>query len=165
MARVVVGPYKGLKVPKNLEGKEREDFLVDLIISKSSVKIPKSIIEDRTKAMAEMYALRLSQSGTSIEKYYEDCNTSEAEMVSNFRKRAKRQLEGRAVLAEIARKENLHATEEEVDHQLDNISKQYLASIEEVRMVIKGEEEERLREEIAVEKAIHFVMEQAIEIE
>ena len=110
--------------------------------------------------MAEEYALRLTQQGLSIEQYYGASNTDEKALVSKMKELAKKQLRKRMLLEEIAEKEGITATEEELDREIEKLTIRYPLGKEEIKKVMQGEEEVRLRNEIVIKKAVDFLVEQ-----
>lgn len=163
MAKVILGKYKGIKVPRELTDKEKEEYIIGEILSRSTVKVPEREINERARRMAEEYALRLTQQGLSIEQYYAASGTDEKALVSKMKEMAKKQLKGRMLLGAIARKEGIKATEEEFDREIEKLTIRYPLGKEEVRKIMQGEEELRLRDEIAIQKTVDFLMKQAEE--
>ena len=159
MVRVILGKYIGVKVPEGLTGKEKEEYMIADILSRSTVKVSERDINERARRMAEEYALRLTQQGLSIEQYYAASRTNEKELVNRMKELAKKQLKGRMILAAIAKKEGIAATEEDFDREIEKLTVRYPLGREEVKRVIQGEEAKRLRDEIAVKKAMDFIME------
>jgi trigger factor len=161
MCEVSLGQYIGVRVPANLKGKEREDYIVKVIVDGSKVTISQTSIDERARSMVEEYALRLNQQGLSIESYYESAKTNEEALLKKMRGLSKKHLEGRAVLEAIAKEQQIVVTEEEYEQQIDRLSKMYLVSKSEVKKIMSGKEEKRLKEDIKVQKALHFILEKA----
>jgi trigger factor len=164
MCEVSLGNYIGVCVPANLKGKEREDYIVKAVVDGSRVTVSQSSVDERAKSMVEEYALRLNQQGLSIESYYESAKTSEAELLDKMRGYSRKHLEGRAVLEAVADAENIVATEDEYDKQIERLGKMYLVSKNEVKKIMNGKEEKRLKTDIKVQKALNFIVENAKEL-
>lgn len=162
MNEVILGQYIGVKIPKGLKGKERQDYVVRSIVERSKVEISEDSVKERARSMAEEYALRLSQQGLSIEQYYNSAGTDEKALLEKMQGISRKHLEGRAVLEAVAKKEKIKVTEEEYDREIGNLSIRYLLNKSEVKKVISGKEERRLRNDIMVKKALDFVLENAI---
>ena len=64
------------------------------------------------------------------------------------------------LLEEIAEKEGITATEEELDREIEKLTIRYPLGKEEIKKVMQGEEEVRLRNEIVIKKAVDFLVEQ-----
>ena len=160
MAKVILGRYKGIRVPQNLTDKEKEDYVIEEILVHSTVKVSEKEVTERARRMAEEYALRLTQQGLSIEQYYGASNTDEKALVSKMKELAKKQLRKRMLLEEIAEKEGITATEEELEKKKKKLTIRYPLGKEEIKKVMQGEEEVRLRNEIVIKKAVDFLVEQ-----
>lgn len=163
MAKVILGKYKGIQVPKDLTDKEKEEYMLGEILKNSTVKVPESEIQERARRMAEEYALRLTQQGLSIEQYYASSKTDEKALVNKMKELAKKHLKGRMLLQAIAQKEGIEATKEDYDKEIERLTIRYPLGREEVKKIMQGEEEKRLRDEIVVKKAMDFLMEHAAE--
>lgn len=161
MAKVILGRYKGIRIPRDLANEKKEGYVIGEILSHSTVKVSEKEVTKRAGRMAEEYALRLTQQGLSIEQYYAASNTDEKALVSKMKELAREQLKKRMLLEAIARKEGITATEEEFDEEIEKLTIRYPLGRDEIKKVIQGEEETRLRNEIAIKKAVDFLMEQA----
>jgi trigger factor len=63
----------------------------------------------------------------------------------------------------VADAENIVATEDEYDKQIERLGKMYLVSKNEVKKIMNGKEEKRLKTDIKVQKALNFIVENAKE--
>ena len=59
--------------------------------------------------------------------------------------------------AAVAKAEKLEATEEEYEQELRRLSARYMMEKDRVRAILRGEEETRIRQDIAVAKAAEYV--------
>lgn len=165
MEKVILGQYIGVKVPAELTEKARQDYVVRSIVEQSEVIVSEKSVKERAESMIEEYALRLNQQGLSIEQYFESAKTDEKALLKKMQAISKRQLEGRAVLEAIAKKQKIHVTEKEYDQEIEKLSIRYLMSKVEIKKVMKGREEMRLRNDIMIKKALDFVMDNIAEVE
>lgn len=122
-------------------------------IQKCQTEVSGGWIEERAAAMAEEFALRLSQQGMSIESYYLAKNTTEQELMGKLRVKAEEQLKRRAVFEQIAQQEGLEASEEEVEQELRRLCLHYPVGLDEIKRVITGEQMESLKRDIILSKA------------
>lgn len=164
MEVVVLGKYKGVQVPANLQGKEREDYVIRTIVEDSEFEVPEILIKDRAKKMGEEFSLNLSQQGLDIRQYYDKAGTNEKELMEGLKKVAKRQLEGRIILEAIARKENIKATNAEFNAEIEKLTLRYPIGKEEIRKIIVGPEEKRLKNDIVIQKTLEYVMAHTVEV-
>lgn len=164
-AKVSLGSYKEIadetvleEIKKKTEKKERQNLLIDYINENAKMKIPNEIIEDILKTMIEEYANRLSQQGLSIEQYFQVSQTTMKDLKEQLKPVAVRRIKGQLVLFEIAKRENLIVSEEEIEREIKRLSIRYLMTKEQVKDLIKGKEKRKLRQDLLIQKAYQFVI-------
>ena len=174
--KVKLGEYRHVRVPfedlknaveenivryrmslENAERKAKEDLAAKEIVKRSQIQTSEEEVTARAVQMMEAYALRLQQQGLSIEGYYRTKKTNEQELLEQMKEKARKQIQARMVLAAVAQSENLEATVEEYDREVHKLAVRYLMSKEQVNKILQGEEGQRIRQEIAVEKAAKFL--------
>ena len=64
---------------------------------------------------------------------------------------------------EIVKVENIVATEEDFETELTKLAEAYGADLETVKKIFEGREKDRMMEDIAVQKALSFVADNAVE--
>ena len=163
MKDIVLGQYKGVETPAQMDKKEKEDYLINTLVDSSKVKVSETSVNDRAKRMAEEYALRLNQQGLSIEQYYQASNTDEKALVKKMQEIAERQLKGRKILEAIAEAESITVTEQEVDQEIKKLTIRYPVDEKKIKEIMRGAEEQRLRNDFLVRKAMDYVSEHAVE--
>lgn len=163
MKDIVLGQYKGVETPAQMDKKEKEDYLINTLVDSSKVKVSETSVNDRAKRMTEEYALRLNQQGLSIEQYYQASNTDEKALVKKMQEIAGRQLKGRMILEAIAEKENITVTEQDVDNEIKKLTMRYPVGEKKIREIMRGAEEQRLKNDILARKAMDYVLEHAVE--
>ena len=67
------------------------------------------------------------------------------------------------VLEAVAKKENIPVSEEEIEKEMEKMASAYQMEIEKLKEFMGDREKEQLKEDIAVQKAIDFVIEAAVE--
>ena len=163
--KVKLGEYRHVRVPfedwknaveenivryrmslENAERKAKEDLAAKEIVKRSQIQTSEEEVTARAVQMMEAYALRLQQQGLSIEGYYRTKKTNEQELLEQMKEKAA-----------VAQSENLEATVEEYDREVHKLAVRYLMSKEQVNKILQGEEGQRIRQEIAVEKAAKFL--------
>ena len=159
-----VDEYKA-DVKKNLEQRNDrsaetalEEQLVDGLIANLAVDIPEIMIETETDNQVQDYAYRLQQQGIDMNLYMQYTNTNMNQMREQFKAGAERQVKTRLALEKIVELEKVEATEEDIDAEMEKISKAYTMEIEEVKEKI---DINIIKEDIAIRKAVDLVRENA----
>lgn len=169
---VKLGKYKKITVSKKIhdddkcmEEKRKETELIDAIITDSKIDIAAKTIEKAAMQMVEEFVNRLGQQGLSIEQYYSISGLNMEQLLKQMMPVAERRVKGRLVLESVAKAEHLEATEEEYRTEIDKLSARYLMEADAIKDFIAGKEEKQVKADIAIQKALHFIMNSSVEKE
>ena len=86
-----------------------------------------------------------------------------AKFIETLKPQALKRIQSRLVLEAIAKAENIVASQEEIDEQMEKMAKAYNMEVEKVKELIGEEEKKQMGADIAVQKAVDLVTEAAIE--
>lgn len=151
---------------KEKEAKERkEDAVIQKIIENAQMEIPEAMVETQVRQMADDFVQRIQSQGLSVEQYFKFTGTDANSFLENLRPQALRRIQTRLVLEEVVKAENIEVSDEELEKEVNNVASMYQMELEKLKEVIDETEEKRMREDIAVQKAIDVVADAAVEIE
>ena len=140
---------------------EKENEIVDKIIEEASMDIPEPMIESQVRQMADDFAQRMQYQGLSLEQYFQFTGMDAKKFIESLRPQALKRIQSRLVLEAIVKAENIEVTEEELEKELSEMATMYKMEIEKVKEMIGEKEEEQIRTDIAVQKAVDFITEAA----
>ena len=153
---------KKLVERKEAEGKRaQENEAIDIIVEASQMEIPDVMIENQVQSMMEDFANRISQSGLSMEQYMQFSGTSVEQMTEQMKPEALKRIQSTLVLEEIAKKEGIEVSEEDVDAELEKMAGMYGMKAEQLKEYMGESERESMEMEISIQKAIELIMEHA----
>ena len=161
--------YKESIKAKIKEGKEKElktakeNEIVDKIIENATMDIPEPMIESQVRQMADDFAQRMQYQGLSLEQYFQFTGMDAKKFIESLRPQALKRIQSRLVLEAIVKAENIEVTDEELEKELSEMATMYKMEIEKVKEMIGEKEEEQIRTDIAVQKAVDFITESAKE--
>ena len=144
---------------------EKGDKVVDAIIASSQMDIPEAIIETQQRQMAEDFARRIQMQGLSFEQYLQFTGLTRADFMEQMKPQTLKRIQSRLVLCAIAKAENIEATEEEYQEEIQKMADSYHMSVEELTDMMGKFEEKAVREDICMKKAYDLVVEQCVEVE
>jgi trigger factor len=144
---------------------EQEDEAVEKIIASSQIEIPAPMLETQESNMVDEFAQQLQYQGMSLDQYYQYAGSSREKMMEALAPQAEKRIRTRLVLEEIAKEENITATEEEYEAELKKMAEAYGADFDTVKNIFGGKQKDGMMKDIAVQKAITFVLENAVEVE
>ena len=155
---------KKLVERKIAEGKRmQESEAVDNIVEASQMEIPDVMIETQAQSMMEDFANRISQQGLSMEQYMQFSGTTMEQMLEQMKPEALKRIQSSLVLEEIAKKEDIQVSEEDIDAELDRMAKMYGMEADQLKEFMGDSEKESMKIELAVQKAVAMTMEHVVE--
>ena len=135
------------------------------ITADAKMDIPKAMIDTQCERMGDDFAQRLSQQGISIDQYYKYTGLTPDKLLEQFRPEAEKRIKNSLCLEEIAKQEKLEATDEDLEEQLKKMADAYKMDIEKIRSMMGDAEKEQMKADIAIDKAVKFVVDNAVETE
>ncbi len=157
-------------VRKNLEDKKqaeaknaKEDAVIKAIIEDAKMDIPEAMIETQKRQMLEEFAERIQSQGLNFSQYMQFTGMTAEQMMEQVAPQAMDRIQSRLVLEAVAKAENLTATDEDFDKEVDKLAESYKMEKDKVVEMIGEEGKKQLLEDIAVSKAVEFVTENAKE--
>ncbi len=124
------------------------------------VDIPQVMIDDEVNQMYSDYLQRLVNQGISADAVKKYMKNSEESIKENFKADATARVHANILMNAVIAKENIEATDEELEAEFENMSKQYQMSVEEVKKAMAGSESV-IKEDIAYRKAVQFIYDNA----
>lgn len=136
----------------------KENEAIEKIIDKSKMEIPEAMIDMQAQSMIDEFAQRIAMQGMSIEQYMQFSGMTVDKLKEQVRPEALQRIQSSLVLEEIAKAENLEASDEDVEKELESMASMYGMQVEDVKKYMGDAERESMKRDIAVKKAVEFVM-------
>ena len=155
---------KKLVERKTAEAKaKKEDEAVKAVIEDSEMELPEAMIETQQRQIVNDFAQRLQMQGLSMEQYLQYTGSSVEKMMEQVKPQAEERIKSRLVLEAVAAAEKLEATDEEFEAELKKMADQYKMEVEKIKGMISEKEQKQIRDDLAVQKAADFVVENSKE--
>ncbi|HAB94449.1 MAG TPA: trigger factor [Lachnospiraceae bacterium] len=148
---------------KTAANTEKENKVIDAIIADSEIEIPEPMLRTQQEQIVDEFAQRLQRQGLNIDQYFSYMGGSREKMIEDVKDQADKRIRTRLVLEQIVKAENITATEEDFETELGKLADAYGTDIDTVKKIFEGKEKERMMEDIAVQKAVSFVTDNAVE--
>lgn len=153
-----------LKEQKASEGKEKqEDSAVEQAVENAQYELPDAMIETQVMQMADDVAKRMRAQGLTMEQYFQFTGLTSEKMLEELRPQAVKSIETRLVLEAIVKAENIEVSEERFDEELEKMAKNYQMEVDKLKEYMGDKEKEQMKKDIAVQEAITFLVENAVE--
>lgn len=155
---------KNLISKKEEEAKiEKEGRVVDAIIADAQMDIPEAMLTTQQRQMVDNFAQQIRMQGITIDQYFQFTGLTKEALLEQMKPQAEQQIKSRLVLEAVAKAENLEASEEEYTDEIKKMAEMYQMTEEKMTEMIGAFEEKAIKEDLRVKKALHFVVENAVE--
>lgn len=141
----------------------KEDEAIKKIVEKSEMDIPDAMIDMQVQNMIQEFAQRLAQQGLNIDQYMQFSGMTVDKMKEQLRPEAVMRIQSSLVLEQIVKEENIEPSDEEIDAQLDKMAAAYGMDADKLKEFIGETEKESVKRDVAIEKAVDFILENAKE--
>lgn len=143
---------------------EKEHKVIDKIIENATMDIADAQVADMQQRMRDEFAQSLQYQGINIEQYMQIVNVTEEDLLERIKPDALKRIQQRAVLEAVVKAENIEATDEDVDKELEKMAAQYQMKLEDIKSFMGDSELDSIRKDVAVNKAVKFVVDESKEI-
>ena len=153
-----------IKEQKAADGKRnQEDQAVEQAVKNAEYEIPQPMIDTQTTQMVEDFAQRIQSQGITLEQYFQFTGLTAEKMMEDMKPQAIKRIETRLVLEAIAKAENIEITDEKVDEELAKMAESYNMEVEKLKEFMGENEKKQMKEDLAVQEAVTFLVENAVE--
>ena len=164
-----VDAYKA-QVKENLMKKKeeaaksvKEDAVIGKIVEEAEMDIPEPMIDTQVRQMVDDFAGRMQSQGLSLDQYFQFTGMDPKSFLEQMRPQALKRIQSRLVLEAIVAAENIVATDEDVEKEMEKMAAMYQMDIEKVKELMGEEQKKMLATDLAVQKAAEFAVENAVE--
>ena len=141
---------------------EMENDAMGKIVEQAEVEIPSVLVDNQLEYMIQDMTYRLGMQGISIESYCEYTGTTPEAMRETMRPDAERRIKGQLVLEAVAAKEEIKASEEEVDAKVGEYAARLTRTVEEIKQEMSAEDRMYFEDQVVFEKTIAAIMESVV---
>jgi trigger factor len=143
---------------KNTAEREADEALVEEISKVSEVEIPEVLVQEEEQQMVNQMAGRVQQFGMNFNDYLKAMGKTVEELMKEYEENATKSVKVRLTLAEIAKKENLVPTDEQVEEEYQKIADQYQMDVAKVKEALQPE---MIKSDLQNSMAFDFVKDKA----
>ena len=144
--------------------REKENVVIEKAVAGATMEIPLPMINTRAKQLVDDFSMRLQQQGLNMQQYMQYTGLQQKQLMDDMTEQAKKSIESRLVLEAVAAAEGLSATEEEVQKSIADMAASYGMDAETLSKYIGEDEKKQMAEDVAVQKAIDFLVENSKEV-
>ncbi|WP_342758852.1 trigger factor [Kineothrix sedimenti] len=155
---------KNLAEKKEKDAKNaKEEAVIDAIINDSDMEIPEAMIVTQQRQTVDDFAQRIQTQGLSMEQYFQFTGSNYEMLLEQVKPQAEKRIKSRLVLEAVVAKENIEVSEEEYVKETERMAEVYQMEAEKVREMLGEKEKAQVMKDLAIQKAVDFVVENAKE--
>ena len=140
---------------------ENENAIVDKLIEISNMEIPDPMVDAQVEGLVADYGRRMESQGITLDQYFQITGMSRADLSNQFKPQALKQIKTRLVLEEVAKRENIQISEDEINAEIKKVADNYKMDVEKIKGLFGEHERKQMSDDLAVQKAIDFLVENA----
>ncbi|MDW8801189.1 trigger factor [Clostridium sp. A1-XYC3] len=139
--------------------REYEEAVVDAVSSNAKIDIPAVMIDKEIDNMLKDLEMRLQYQGLDLKTYYQYTNNTEEKVRDYMKETAEKRVRTDLVLEEIAKVENIDASEEELLAKATEMAKQYGSKdLEKTAKLVLESQKNYLKLDVVNEKVIKMLV-------
>ncbi|MBD5464469.1 MAG: trigger factor [Lachnospiraceae bacterium] len=155
---------KKLTEKKEEEAKNaKESKVIEAIVEDSKMEIPDAMVSTTQRQMVDEFAQRIRMQGLSLEQYFQFTGLTPEKMMEQVKPQAEARIKSRLVLEAVVKAENIEATEEDFDKEIERMASMYQMEADKVKETVGEHGKKEIMKDLAVAKAAEFVVEHAKE--
>ncbi|MGI6021466.1 MAG: trigger factor [Lachnospiraceae bacterium] len=143
----------------------KEDACVQKLIETSEMDIADPMIDNTVDNMISEYQTNMAQQGLKFEDYLKYMGMTADQFREQMRPNAIVRIKSRLVLEKVAELESLKADEERLNKYYEDMAKAYNMEAEQIKNIMGAEMNESVMKDLAVQEAISFLADNAVETE
>jgi trigger factor len=132
------------------------DTLVEKAAANAEVEIPEAMINTEINRMMQEFEQRLQMQGMNLELYFQFSGQDEAALREQMNEEAQKRVKFNLTLEAIAKAENLEASEEDVNAELEKMAQMYNMTVENIKAALGGTE--GITSDLKLNKAVDFLV-------
>ncbi len=139
-------------------------MIVSKIMETSTVEVPEKDIQVAADNLKQNFKMQLMQAGQNLETYLQSAQMTQEQFDQSAVDQATMMIKGQSVLAEIAKKENIVVTDEELEKELSQMAMNYQMEVDKLKEAIGEHGLELVRQDISGSKAMDLMLSLAEEV-
>ena len=112
--------------------------------------------------MLQEFSQQLSYQGMNLEMYCQYLQKTEDDIRKELMPDAEKRVKSRLIIEAVADAEDIQATPEDIDNEMEAMAKQYNMEVEKLKGLFDAENSRYLVQDIRMRKAIDFIYSQAV---
>ncbi|WP_301402799.1 trigger factor [Staphylococcus haemolyticus] len=144
------------------ENVEKEEA-INKATDNATIDIPQAMIDTELDRMVQEFGQRIQQQGLDLQTYFQISGQDESQLREQMKDDAEQRIKTNLTLSVIADKENIEATDEDIDKELEKMSKQFNISVEDIKNTLGNTD--IIKNDVRIQKVIDLLRDNAKYVE
>lgn len=144
---------------ENVEKEEAINKATDNV----TIDIPQAMIDTELDRMVQEFGQRIQQQGLDLQTYFQISGQDESQLREQMKDDAEQRIKTNLTLSAIADKENIEANDEDIDKELEKMSKQFNISVEDIKNTLGNTD--IIKNDVRIQKVIDLLRDNAKYVE
>lgn len=145
--------------------REKENAAIEKVVENITVELPEPMVDEQTQQMIQEFAGRLSQQGLSFEQYMQMTGMTPEALMGQMKPEAEKRIRTRLALEAVVKAEDIKPTAKEIEKEFENMASMYQMEVDKVKEMMGDSGKEQVAQDVAVQKAVDFIVKNAVEVE
>ena len=140
---------------------ENENRVVAKVVENATMDIPEAMIETESRNMVNDYAYRMQSQGLAFDQYLKYSGMTVEQFMEQLKPQAEQRIRTRLVMEAVVKAENIEPDDEAVEREINAMAANYKMEADQVKTQLGENGLKQLKEDLAVQEAIDFVVAEA----
>ncbi|WEG14029.1 trigger factor [Pullulanibacillus sp. KACC 23026] len=139
-----------------------QDAVVEQASANAEINIPEAMIESEVDHMLRDFEQQIQQQGLSMDLYYQFSGSDQNGLRDQMKEDAEKRVRANLTLEAIAKAENIEATDEDVDKEIEKMATMYGIAADQMKQMLAMQGgPDALKGDIRIRKALDFLVDNA----
>ncbi|EJO9597961.1 trigger factor [Staphylococcus aureus] len=140
------------------ENVEKEEAITKAT-DNTTIDIPEAMVNTELDRMVSEFAQRIQQQGLDLQTYFQISGQDESQLREQMKDDAEQRVKANLTLTAIAEAEKIEATDEDIDKELEKMSKQFNISVEDIKNTLGNTD--IIKNDVRIQKVIDLLRDNA----
>ncbi|MGC7559000.1 trigger factor, partial [Staphylococcus epidermidis] len=140
------------------ENVEKEEA-INKATDNATIDIPQAMIDTELDRMVQEFGQRIQQQGLDLQTYFQISGQDESQLREQMKDDAEQRIKTNLTLSAIADKENIEANDEDIEKELEKMSKQFNISVEDIKNTLGNTD--IIKNDVRIQKVIDLLRDNA----
>lgn len=140
------------------ENVEKEEAITKAT-DNTTIDIPEAMVNTELDRMVSEFAQRIQQQGLDLQTYFQISGQDETQLREQMKDDAEQRVKTNSTLTAIAEAEKIEATDEDIDKELEKMSKQFNISVEDIKNTLGNTD--IIKNDVRIQKVIDLLRDNA----